>query len=239
MATLPASWCQATKRKASLQNRGRGSAKMQRVMNVKECGIEAIDQIVTKHILDFRDKGGAVPVKDFDVDDFINTVPFFKCLADIRHDKEAPSIPLVSRTYEEKYMRSCQYESEKACVMGVQCECMFIDSKNPFVGVQFQLPGEASNERGMCVICMRKTTQLLFYNVVKSGRSVNAIIQKHGNICDMENEYHRNAMLICPPTGPVRNMPLPIVAHQRNRYSVVDINGVKHLKQHGVYQEDF
>ena len=98
MATLPASWCQATKRKASLQNRGRGSAKVQRVMNVKECGIEAIDQIVTKHISDFRDKGGAVPVKDFDVDDFINTVPFFKCLADIRHDKESTPSSRVQKS---------------------------------------------------------------------------------------------------------------------------------------------
>jgi hypothetical protein len=34
-------------------------------------------------------------------------------------------------------------------------------------------------------------------------------------------------------------MPLPIVAHQRNRYSVIEHFGVKYIKQSGVYMEDF
>jgi hypothetical protein len=34
-------------------------------------------------------------------------------------------------------------------------------------------------------------------------------------------------------------MPLPIVAHQRNRYSVVEHFGVKYIKQSNVYMEDF
>jgi hypothetical protein len=46
-------------------------------------------------------------------------------------------------------------------------------------------------------------------------------------------------MLICPPNGPVHCMPMPIVAHQRNRYSVVTQHGIRYIKQHNVYMEDF
>ena len=34
-------------------------------------------------------------------------------------------------------------------------------------------------------------------------------------------------------------MPLPIVAHQRNRYSVTTHHGIRYIKQHHVYMEDF
>jgi hypothetical protein len=34
-------------------------------------------------------------------------------------------------------------------------------------------------------------------------------------------------------------MPMPIVAHQRNRYSVVTHHGIRYIKQHRVYMEDF
>jgi hypothetical protein len=46
-------------------------------------------------------------------------------------------------------------------------------------------------------------------------------------------------MLVCPPNGHVHCMLLPIVAHQRNSYSVYSRDGVRWLRQHSVYATDF
>ena len=91
----------------------------------------------------------------------------------------------------------------------------------------------------MCLLCLRKSTHVLFYNILKQGHSTQTVIQKYGNICNEPGEYHPSAMLICPPNGPVHSLPMPIVAHQRNRYSVVHHHGIKYMKQHRVYMEDF
>jgi len=148
------------------------------------------------------------------------------------------SVPLVTRAYEESYMRECKDATEPACILASQCECMKIDRDNKFVGVQFVLPCmHASN--GMCILCLRKSTHLIFYNILHEGHRVKHVIQKYGNICNAPGEYHSSAMLICPPHGPVHSMPLPIVAHQRNRYSVVSHFGIRFMKQHNVYMEDF
>lgn len=147
------------------------------------------------------------------------------------------SIPEVSRAYEESYMRSCR-KSEEPCVMGSKCECMFIDIEQAFVGTQFVFP-TLNTENNMCILCLRKITQLLFYKIIQKGIPSSIPIQKHGNICNKPGEYHPQAMLICPPSGPVHCLPIPIVAHQRNRYTVHDVHGMKHLKQIGVGMEDF
>jgi hypothetical protein len=42
-------------------------------------------------------------------------------------------------------------------------------------------------------------------------------------------------MLVMPPHAPPHIMPLPIVAHQRNRYQVQVHSGVRHLKQMRVH----
>jgi hypothetical protein len=153
-------------------------------------------------------------------------------------DRSSYSVPIVTRAYEESYMRECKDSSEQPCILGTQCECMKIDRDNKFVGVQFVLSSmQASN--GMCILCLRKSTHLIFYNILREGHRVNNIIQKYGNICNAPGEYHSSAMLICPPHGPIHSMPLPIVAHQRNRYSVVSHFGIRFMKQHSVYMEDF
>jgi hypothetical protein len=46
-------------------------------------------------------------------------------------------------------------------------------------------------------------------------------------------------MLVMPSHGPVHSMPLPVVAHQRNKYYVVLVDGRVRLKQRNVYVEDF
>ena len=91
----------------------------------------------------------------------------------------------------------------------------------------------------MCLLCIRKHTHILFYKTVHIGIGVPCLIQKFGNICNKEGEYHPSAMLICPPNGPVHSMPYPVVAHQRNKYSVHDVQGVKYIRQNRVAMQDF
>ena len=149
------------------------------------------------------------------------------------------TIPIVTRNYEESFMRECRNDTERPCIFQAQCECMKIDPANAFVGVQFTLPDLQTQDHGMCVLCMRKSTHIMFYNLLQEGYNVKTVIQKYGNICNQAGEYHPSAMLICPSNGPVHCMPLPIVAHQRNRYSVVTHHGIRYIKQHNVYMEDF
>lgn len=80
---------------------------------------------------------------------------------------------------------------------------------------------------------------MLFYRVQKACYSSSYLIQTYGNICDTPGEYHSNAMLVMPPHVPLPCMPLPVVAHQRNKYYVVLKEGRRHLSQRNVYVEDF
>jgi hypothetical protein len=165
---------------------------------------------------------------------------------------DSACVPVVTRAYEESYMREVLSGVDEPCIMGSNCECQFIDEHNPFTGVQFTLPVEAFSAAAaaagmveelssnkLCVLCCRKHTQSLFYEALYNHRAYSACIQLYGNICDSPGEYAKEAMLICPLSGPINNMPLPIVAHQRNRYSVVVHNGIRQLRQHRVAYEDF
>ena len=92
---------------------------------------------------------------------------------------------------------------------------------------------------GMCVLCCRKTTQKLFYDICYSGNRVQGLIQQYGNLCNQPGEYARCCMLVCPPTSPWHCMPRPMMSHQRNRYQVHVVAGLKHLQQLRVAFEDF
>lgn len=171
----------------------------------------------------------------------------------------ALDVPLVTKAYEESYMREAG-PGEPSCAMGELCECMFIDKNMPFVGVQFKLPvGSQDTTKGseirtddckgikspcdvtpgMCVLCCRKTTQRLFYDICYSGNRVQGLIQQYGNLCNQPGEYARCCMLVCPPNSPWQCMPRPIMSHQRNRYRVHVVAGLKHLQQLRVSFEDF
>lgn len=180
------------------------------------------------------------------LDSIISRQPYIKMMQNLFGNYEescfhqTPSVKIVSKKYEEGFMRECVDKSERPCAMGVSCECMFIDPNNPFIATEFLLPNESSQqEPQMCIICLRKLTQSMFYEIMYRGTQFNGIIQSHGNICDQPGEYHRQAMLVCPPGGPVHCMPIPVVAHQRNRYTVTISMGVKTLRQHRVAYEDF
>lgn len=140
----------------------------------------------------------------------------------------------VSKAYEESYMRQRVSEDEQSCVRKNACECMFIDPTCAFVGVQYKLPwddGKKEKKNGMCILCTRATTQTLFYDIMFSGVEVCGIIQQYYNEHSKDGEYKLSAMLFCPPNGPVKNMPMPIVRHQRNFYTVYSSRGIYYMKQ--------
>jgi hypothetical protein len=204
---------------------------------VEEKKPETVDISIIRNTIEKHIKSVPEPEMPQDLDWLISKISVFRMLQNLPAS-DASQIPIVTRAYEESYMRECKTDTEKPCIFQGQCECMKIDPQQPFVGVQFPLP-IVDKSNGMCLLCMRKTTHILFYNIIREGNRVNCTIQKYGNICNVPGEYHSSAMLICPPNGPVHAMPLPIVAHQRNRYSVIEHFGVKYIKQSGVYMEDF
>jgi hypothetical protein len=171
----------------------------------------------------------------------ISRVPFKEMMHqmftdDMLHKKE---VPIVTKAYEESFLREPMFAHEKSCVCGDNCEFNFIDIVHPFVGVEFKLQHCDDSQPQMCVLCSRKLTQELFYKMVYGGERFLGFIQRYGNLCQQPGEYARESVLVCPKDGPVSNMPLPIVAHQRHKYSVFMQHGVKYLKQHNVSFEDF
>jgi hypothetical protein len=73
--------------------------------------------------------------------------------------------------YEESFMRQ-PAAGERACAMGEQCECRFVDRQAPFTAVEFRLPSDPefrlpSDPDGpqLCVLCSRRATQKMFYDM--------------------------------------------------------------------------
>lgn len=235
---LPLVW-QNNKRKA---NSSTLESKRQRIQSDVDREERAIDEIacIIEHVGSCA-TDSLIPVEEMriDVNSILNDIPFERLLASISTTDTLPNVPIISRVYEERYMRESISSDEKDCMMGENCECMLIDRNSPFVCTQFVIPNISNEHQGMCVLCLRKTTQLLYYKTIYNGIDVNTLIQKFGNICNQEDEYHPSVMLICPPNGPCHTMPVPIMSHQRNRYRVEVISGVKHIRQIKVGMKDF
>jgi hypothetical protein len=144
-------------------------------------------------------------------------------------------IKVVSKAYEDTFLRQAIHATEKPCVREECCECMFIDPCQPFVGVRYILPWETTDAQKQnacfCLPCLRAMTLAMYVDIVHSGRETNAVIQRFTNEHSKPGEYKLSAMLICAPNGPVHNLPLPIVRHQRTCYHVYQKNGVHYAKQ--------
>ena len=185
-----------------------------------------------------KDTGHPI-VELLEVDSLIYRIPYKKMLTSLcnRDTKcAAPHIPYVTRAYEEAFMHEAISKDQRQCARGNMCECMFIDKANPFICVQFLLPGEKQKEEpNLCVVCCRATTQQMYYDVMFENQNFAGTIQQYGNLHSQEGEYSLHAMLIAAPSAPIHILPLPIVAHQRNRYYVVVRGGVRHLQQSRVY----
>lgn len=173
------------------------------------------------------------------LDHILARVPYKSMLENLfsNVDDTVPHVPILSRSYEESFMRQAM-PGERQCVMGDMCECMHIDRSAPFVGVELRLQGDPEQPQ-MCVLCSRAATQRCFYDMCFLGRPIKGVIQRYGGVFGQPGEYAVECMLMCPRTMPLASMPVPVMSHQRNRYSVITQSGIKHLKQHHVGWEDF
>jgi hypothetical protein len=131
---------------------------------------------------------------ELNLDAILSRVPYREILENLygREHYPHPDVPVVSRAYEEAYLREPMPNSgERPCVAGDLCECNFIDPCMPFVGVEFTLPSEAITRPEIpqfCVLCSRKVTRKLFYDVLFTGKEVHGVIQRYGNICSVPGE---------------------------------------------------
>lgn len=124
---------------------------------------------------------------ELDLDTILSRVPYREILENLygRETYARPNVPVVARAYEEAFLRE-PTGAERPCVSGDLCECMFIDPCTPFVGVEFLLPGEPPPPTPQfCVLCSRKVTQKLFYDILLAGKDVHGLIQRYGNLCNM------------------------------------------------------
>jgi hypothetical protein len=179
---------------------------------------------------------------ELDLDVILSHVQFSDILSNLfQHEKidSSTSLPIVTKAYEESFMRE-PYADEKPCVSGSLCECNFIDPKHPFTAVEFIPPGDTVKETAqLCVLCSRKITQKLFYDILFTGKECKSCIQRYGNICNTPGEYARECVLACPTHAPLHCMPFPIMSHQRNKYQVYVSNGIRCIRQLRVSYEDF
>jgi len=126
--------------------RGVGAA-----LSATECTLTRISHVLEWHTR--NDCLTEVPaLSTFDTRTLLDSVPFCKLLSNILPAVTGLEIPLVSRVYQEQFMRHCITAHEKPCCMGNQCECMMISKTNPFVGVQFAVP-TPSTAATACACC--------------------------------------------------------------------------------------
>jgi len=62
-------------------------------------------------------------------------------------------------------MREPLHSNERLCAKNELCECMFIDPENPFIAVEFLLPGEKQPATPhLCVVCCRSLLPTYTYH---------------------------------------------------------------------------
>lgn len=184
----------------------------------------------------------SVTEDELDLDHILSQIPYRSILENLFKNceevcPEDKCLPIISKTYEESFMRQ-PHHNENPCVSGNLCECQFIDLCAPFTAVEFRLFNDPPKPQ-MCVLCSRRATQKMFYDMCYSGVSPMCVIQRYGNIFGQPGEYSVECMLACPQGFNIHCLPFPIMSHQRNKYTVVTTSGTKYLQQHRVSHEHF
>ena len=72
----------------------------------------------------------------------IGSSSFKTGLLEARAHDDDNDVRCVPKAYEDANLRQPMHAEELACVRGEECECMFIDPAQPFVGVRYALPWE-------------------------------------------------------------------------------------------------
>ena len=210
-----------------------------------DCCADTQDFDICRRVLAALNKGASrstVP-EELNLDTLLSSLSYRALLCNMvgtaKPDGIQDEMQLITKAYEESFMRE-PTNGESQCASGPLCEGMFIDPTQPFVLAEVTVPGKATAATpNLCVLCSRKITQQLYYDVLLGIAAVpDALIQRYGNICG-PGEYAEQCLLICPASAPLVCMLFPIMSHQRNRYSVDNTTPLKTLKQHKVAYEDF
>jgi hypothetical protein len=162
----------------------------------------------------------------------LSNIPYQKILENLFGGGSMPdyAVPVITKAFEESFMREPMYANERKCVMGPDCECRYIDRENQFTGVEFVLPGETTPQ--MCVLCSRKHTQKMYYDMLYRPPVTHiGTIQRYGVLCSVNGEYSVDYVLIMPPHGPVQCMPYPSPVHSRNNYSIRVHSSTRYIVQ--------
>ncbi len=169
-----------------------------------------------------------------DLSTVLSGVAYREILQNLFGDGEAmpANVPVVSKAYEEAFLRECIGPNERPCVMGAECEGHHLNKAHRFTLTEFLMPGQERTEPQMCVLCCRKHTQKLFYDLLYSPPGTHiGIIQRYGVVVGVPGEYASSATLIVPATGLMHAMPFPSVAHCRANYTVVVRNTTRFVVQ--------
>lgn len=235
---FPESWLNTKRKVENTENLSKKKQKLNTQKNVLE--ITTSDQVVCEIRNSLTNHRDDVEEKHLELDPLLSKLPFREMMENMfTSSKNNVNVPVISLAYEEAFLRE-SVGKERPCLRGNQCEAMFIDPKNPFICTEFLLPDEdITNERQFCVLCCRKITKQLFFDMMYEGHRYQGSIQRYGNCCDQPGEYAKEAMLCCPVKGPVHCMPLPIVNHRRSNLEVKNEGGLRHIIQHRVKYDDF
>jgi len=162
---------------------------------------------------------------------------------DIKHKQHVcTSIQVVSRAYEEKYLRE-PIGKERACIMSDQCQGLHLPyvTENAFILREFLLPteeeeylrtGKLPSEGRLCLMCKRSEIARAFINIRADGMGVknNVILQDYRNIVEAEGEYCLEDCIVSSHHI-FQGLLDPIVLHLRNAYRLNVKDGVRHYEQ--------
>lgn len=221
---IPGAW-NNSKRQKPVRNRQEHQKKKPRLTydNIESSSLEEVCRMISQNALDAR---STVIDESLNFDSVLSSIPYKQILETILGSdcNKLHDIPIISKKIEENFMREPILPGERKCVLGNECECRFLDKENAFTGVEFLLGTQTVNncEPQMCVLCSRKNTQRLFYDMIfKPPMNFFGVIQRYGVLTDVPKEYNSAFTLIMPPNGPVAAMPYPSPVHCRNNYRVV------------------
>lgn len=221
---IPGNWISA-KRQRPTRSRGDVVRKKSRCTYEKtdSVSLDEMCSTICQNVLDARRQ---VVEDSLNFENIITSIPYRQILETLFTGSAMVSadVPIVTKSIEESYMREPVMHGERKCVMGNECECKFIDRDNAFVAVEFLVGSQTVTncEPQMCVMCSRKHTQRLYYELIfKPPMTHFGVIQRYGVLSGVQNEYTPEHVLIMPPNGPIEAMPYPSPIHCRNNYKVV------------------
>jgi len=116
---LPTVW-QNNKRK-NMPHQGNLHVKRQRIQHDTEREARVVDEIiciVNHNLMTVGDgQPPSIHTLTIDTDSILNDIPFERLLGSITTHGTVPDVPIITRVYEERFMRESISPDEKDCIM--------------------------------------------------------------------------------------------------------------------------